>query len=172
MTVLGLVLSSLTLIALSVAGLGAVVATSGTLFTIIKYAGAAYLIYLGISIWRSPAAKLEPSAATEGTAVRGRAPLRRLFRTGYLVGISNPKDLLFFGALFPQFIEPADPLYGQLAILSATWLVVAFVVMSAYAAIGSQIAGKLERVGARGVFNKLTGGAFIAAGAALAWVKR
>ena len=172
MTVLGLVLSSLTLIALSAAGLGAVVATSGTLFTIIKYVGAAYLIYLGISIWRSPAPKLEARTAAADTTAHGQTPMRHLFRTGYLVGISNPKDLLFFGALFPQFIEPTAPMHDQLAILSVTWLVVAFAVMSVYAAIGSQIAGKLERVGSHGVFNKLTGGAFIAAGAALAWVKR
>lgn len=130
MTVLGLVLSSLTLITLSVAGLGTVTDTSGMLFTFIKYAGAAYLIFLGISIWRSTATKLEPSPVTEASAVRGQAPLRQLFRTGYLVGISNPKDLLFFGALFPQFIRPDAPLFRQLAILSATWLVVAFVIMS------------------------------------------
>jgi homoserine/homoserine lactone efflux protein len=171
MTVLGLVASSLTLIALSSLGLGAILATSGTLFAVVKYAGAAYLIYLGIAIWRSPVPEVAASASSPA-APAVPTPLRRLFATGYLVGVSNPKDLLFFGALFPQFIQTGLAVEQQLAILSATWLAVAFTVMSLYAALGSKFAAKVQRRGARVVLNKLTGGVFVVAGAALAWVKR
>lgn len=169
-TVLGLVLSSLALIVLSMAGLSAVLAASSTLFNVIKYVGAAYLIYLGITIWRSrPGGSI---AQGEAAPRLGAVHLRKLFRTGFLVGISNPKDLLFFGALFPQFIDTKAPLLGQVAILGATWCVVAFAIMSVYAAIGAKVAGSVDAINARGIFNRITGGVFIAAGGALAWVKR
>ncbi len=172
-TVLGLVLSSLALIVLSLAGLGALLASSGTLFNVVKYVGAAYLIYLGISIWRS-----RPNESIVGAKTVTRAsqptttPLRRLLRTGFLVGISNPKDLLFFGALFPQFVDTNAPLFSQTAILSATWCVVAFAVMSLYAAIGAKLGKSVDALNAQGVFNRITGGVFIVAGGALAWTKR
>lgn len=170
-TVLGLVLSSLVLIVLSVAGLGAVLASSALLFDVIKYVGAAYLIYLGVSIWRSrPGDAL--AGSTAATVPVQPAPLGKLLRTGFLVGISNPKDLLFFGALFPQFIDPNVPLLGQAALLGATWCIVAFAVMSIYAAVGAKLARRVDALNARGLLNRITGGVFIAAGGALAWVKR
>jgi homoserine/homoserine lactone efflux protein len=170
-TVLGLVLSSLALIVFSLAGLGAVLASSATLFDVIKYVGAAYLIYLGISIWRSPPGDALASRTPDAAPLQ-IAPLGKLFRTGFLVGISNPKDLLFFGALFPQFIDTKASVFGQVAILGATWCVFAFAVMSVYAAVGAKLAKGVDALNARGIFNRITGGVFIAAGGALAWVKR
>jgi threonine/homoserine/homoserine lactone efflux protein len=172
MTVLGLVSSSLTLIALSSFGLGAILATSSTLFAIVKYVGAAYLIYLGVSIWRAPEPQEGPSEVTSTSAPADRLSLRRLFVTGFLVGISNPKDLLFFGALFPQFIEPGPTAMQQLLILSSTWVTVAFAIMALYAALGSKFASRMQGISARRALNKVTGGVFVAAGAALAWAKR
>src|SRR5688572_25435745 len=133
-TIGGLLLSSLTLIGLSAAGLGAALAASGTLFTIIKFAGAAYLVYLGVQIWRAPPPPVKPDhPPSEGAA---RSSPSKLLRTGYLVGVSNPKDLLFFGALFPQFMSTeADTVY-QLAILSVTWLLIAGSIMFCYAVMG------------------------------------
>jgi len=170
-TVLGLVLSSLVLIVLSVAGLGAVLASSAMLFDFIKYAGAAYLIYLGVSIWRSDPVSAFDGSTAAALPVQTASP-GKLFRTGFLVGISNPKDLLFFGALFPQFIATKGPLIGQVAILGATWCIVAFAVMSFYAAVGAKLARSVDSLNARVIFNRITGGVFIAAGGALAWVKR
>jgi homoserine/homoserine lactone efflux protein len=171
-TILGLLLSSVTLIGLSAAGLGAVIATSGTLFLVIKYVGAAYLIFLGVSIWRSPPSKTVPAQAKSNDVKVDQIPAYKLIRTGYLVGVSNPKDLLFFGALFPQFMDPTLPATGQILVLSATWLVVAFSIMVCYAALGFKLAVALESIGAHGLFNRITGGALIAAGAVLAWFKR
>jgi homoserine/homoserine lactone efflux protein len=168
-TIAGLLLSSVSLIGLSAAGLGAALAASGTLFTVIKFAGAAYLIYLGVRIWRSP-----PATIAQDISDQPKAPGRpaELFRTGYLVGLSNPKDLLFFGALFPQFMDGTGDTTTQLIVLSATWLIIAGVITFCYAVAGRRLARCLERLGPRNLFNRLTGGALIAAGALLAVFKR
>ena len=106
MTVLGLVLSSLTLITLSVAGLGTVIATSGMLFTFIRYAGAAYLIFLGISIWRSTATKLEPSPVTEASAVRVRLRCDSFSELVTLLGLATRKTCF---SLVPSFHNSSSP---------------------------------------------------------------
>lgn len=169
-TIAGLLLSSLALIGLSAAGLGAALAASGTLFTIIKLAGAAYLVYLGIQIWRSPPAQ----ARQDPTLVANGSPRQagQLLRTGFLVGISNPKDLLFFGALFPQFMTPQADAWRQLMVLTVTWLAIAGSIMFCYAMAGYRLAAALERLGPRNLFNRITGGALIAAGAFLALFRR
>ena len=169
-TIAGLLLSSLTLISLSAAGLGAAVATSGTLFTIIKFAGAGYLVYLGVRIWRSPPTRA--GAALEKPGSRSPARPAHLLRTGYLVGVSNPKDLLFFGALFPQFMSPEGDTVRQLVVLAMTWLVIAGAITFCYAVAGFRLAVALDRLGPRNLFNRLTGGALIAAGAFLALFRR
>jgi threonine/homoserine/homoserine lactone efflux protein len=171
-TIFGLLLSSLVLIGLSIAGLGAILAASGTLFNVVKYLGAAYLIYLGVRMWRTrpsgPIAK--DSLDPKQKAMDGK--ISELFRTGFLVGLSNPKDLLFFGALFPQFITTTTPMLGQVVALSLTWCAVALVVMAGYAAIGERVAKNVDGLNARGIFNRITGSIFIAAGGVLAWAKR
>lgn len=165
-TVIGGMLASLGLMTLSALGLGAVIAASDSLFQIIKLIGAFYLVYMGISIWRS-----SPSAATlpAGKRIRPVAPsLLRLFRQGFVVGISNPKDLLFFGALFPQFLDPSSPMLQQMLILAASWLVIDGLVMFGYAAFGCRLAPELSRLGAGKIINRIAGGAFIIAGGAVA----
>lgn len=169
-TVLGGMVASLTLMTLSALGLGAAIAASTTLFLVIKFAGAAYLIYLGIMMWRAPAADASAGAAPAASA--SRASWARLWRQGFLVGIGNPKDLLFFGALFPQFLDPAKPMAPQFALLAATWLAVDGLAMTGYAGLGTRIGPALRRSGAGRLFNRLTGGAFIAAGGALAVANR
>jgi homoserine/homoserine lactone efflux protein len=170
-TIAGLLLSSLTLISLSAAGLGAALAASGTLFVIIKLAGAVYLLYLGVQIWRSP----PPLGARADHPIAGpgvRASPAQLVRTGYLVGVSNPKDLLFFAALFPQFMNAEeDPSY-QLVVLSATWLLIAGSITFCYAVMGYRLAAALDRFGPKNLFNRLTGAALMAAGAFLAIFRR
>jgi homoserine/homoserine lactone efflux protein len=169
-TIAGLLLSSLTLISLSAAGLGAALAASGTLFTIIKFAGAAYLVYLGIKIWRSPPARAREDQTLPASSAR--ASPAQLLRTGYLVGVSNPKDLLFFGALFPQFMNPEGDTSLQLMVLSLTWLLIAGSITFCYAVAGFRLAAALDRFGPRNLFNRLTGGALIVAGTFLAVFRR
>ncbi len=169
-TVLGGMVASLTLMTLSALGLGAAIAASTTLFLAIKFAGAAYLVWLGMAMWRAPA---DPAPARDTPVpATPQASWARLWRQGLLVGIGNPKDLLFFGALFPQFLDPARPMAPQFALLAATWLAVDGLAMTSYAALGTRIGPALRRSGAGRLFNRLTGGAFIAAGGALAVANR
>jgi homoserine/homoserine lactone efflux protein len=164
-TVVGGMLASTTLMSLSALGLGAVIAASDNLFLTIKLVGAAYLVYLGVSMWRAPAAGLEN--VTSQKIEVSLVPLSKLFRSGFMVGIGNPKDLLFFGALFPQFLNPSAPMLPQLVLLGATWLVVDGTVMSAYAALGTKLAGSFSRLNSGKLLKRMTGSVFIAAGAAL-----
>jgi homoserine/homoserine lactone efflux protein len=118
-------------------------------------------------MWRAPADPAPDNGAAP-TPAAAHCPWRRLWRQGFLVGIGNPKDLLFFGALFPQFLDPAKPMAPQFALLAATWLAVDGLAMTPYAALGTRIGPVLRRSGAGRLFNRLTGGAFVAAGGALA----
>ncbi|WP_110686508.1 LysE family transporter [Salinicola aestuarinus] len=166
-TVVGGALASLALMALSSLGLGAILATSETAFVLLKAVGAVYLVYLGVQAWLAPA---EPMAAPEAAALSTASirSARRLFAKGFIVGISNPKDLLFFGALFPNFIDLGQPQWSQFAILALTWLAVDLATMTTYASLGSTVSrwfGTSRRVR---LFNRTTGGLFVAAGGALA----
>ena len=139
----------MTLMGLSALGLGAVIAASDTLFHIIKWAGAAYLLYLGIATWRSQSsgAADEPavqtanaSPAVQDAPQAGRSMWRTwrpLYRKGLIVGIGNPKDLLFFSALFPQFMDASLPIAGQLGLLALTWLVLDGAIMLGYVLCGA-----------------------------------
>jgi homoserine/homoserine lactone efflux protein len=171
-TVLGGMVASLTLMTLSALGLGAAITASTTLFLVIKFAGAAYLIWLGLAMWRAPAPAADATSIASTGPATSHARWTRLWRQGFLVGIGNPKDLLFFGALFPQFLDPAKPMAAQFALLAATWLAVDGLSMTGYAALGTRIGPALRRSGAGRLFNRLTGGAFIAAGGALAVANR
>lgn len=166
-TVLGGVSAALSLMALSALGVGALLATSNFAFQLITWTGAAYLVYLGIETWRTPAPSLCVVASTAIETSPEQGP-RRLFGTGYRVGVSNPKDLLFFSALFPQFLNPAAALPAQLGVLALTWIGVESCVMFAYAAVGRHLMLRLARHGIAQWFNRLTGAALVAAGSALA----
>jgi threonine/homoserine/homoserine lactone efflux protein len=171
-TVFGGIAASLTLMTLSALGLGAILAASDIAFQVIKFAGAVYLILLGIAAWRaSPPSQGESmfaGAASEATS----KPLHKLFASGLMVGIGNPKDLLFFSALFPQFLDPSVPVLSQLGLLALTWIMVDGLVMFGYAAFGKKFVQRLGRLGAGKLFNRVAGGAFVVAGGALAAMRR
>ncbi|XZG69589.1 LysE family translocator [Chitinibacteraceae bacterium HSL-7] len=161
-TVFGGVTAALTLMSASFIGLGAILAASTSFFLLVKLAGAAYLVWLGVRAWRASFA-----APTEAA----RAPERQggLFRQGYLVGISNPKDLLFFGALFPQFINPAVPGLPQFAELAVSWALLEIAIMGGYAFGGAKLLALFK---SSRIFDRVTGSAMIAAGGALAAATR
>jgi threonine/homoserine/homoserine lactone efflux protein len=164
-------LASMILMLLSAIGLGAVIAASNTLFQVIKFTGALYLAFLGLTIWRSTAAETSTDSI-EKNVCAAESPLRMLFRQGFVVGIANPKDLLFFGALFPQFLEPSSPIAPQIVVLAATWLAVDGLAMFAYATLGAKIGPRLKVLGASKILNRISGSVFIAAGGALAFTKK
>jgi len=153
--VLGHVTAILTLALVSASSLGAILLTSEIAFSIIKYLGAAYLIFLGIKLWRSQSNmmfddsnKLIPSKL-------------KLFRQSYFLGLSNPKALLFFSALFPQFIQPNSPLIPQFSLLIGTSLVNAFLFTSFYVFIAFQFKDKILKFANGKLLGRVFGSLFI-----------
>lgn len=163
-TVLGGVTAALLLMSLSALGLGAILAASTTAFMLLKIAGALYLIWLGINAWRSQAMITAP-ALMQSSEMPSRLAL---FRKGFLVGISNPKDLLFFAALFPNFINTHEPHAVQFTVLALTWGLFDFSIMFFYACTGRRLSGVFAHPARMKLLNRATGGIFMLAGSALA----
>lgn len=153
----------------SAAGLGALLAASEKLFGLVKYAGAAYLVYLGIKTWRAePQALAAPGAAVQALE---NQPGHK-FRTGFLVAMSNPKAFIFFTALFPQFMDAHAPQAPQLAILAATFYVIESSWQFVYAAGGARLSRWLASPRRMRWVNRFAGGSFVGAGLALSAVSR
>lgn len=144
----------------SVAGLSAFLLALPTAFDVLKFAGAAYLVYLGIQLWREP---VEPDSAPLPTGTSKTA----LFRDGFLVGISNPKLLIFAAAFFPQFIEPTTAWMPQFASMVATIVGVELFFYWIYALSGRKLADRLMHGIWRRRLNRASGLVFIGFGAAL-----
>lgn len=165
---IGMCLALAALAVLSALGVGTLLLASPTAFQIFKWAGVAYLAWLGVQAWRAP---VPDAADTASAAEAGRLPRGdgwRLMLKGMLVAASNPKALIFMAALFPQFIDPAGPLAPQLAILIASMLVIEFGWIMAYAAGGDRLAARLSGPAAARLLNRITGGLLIVAGLLLA----
>jgi threonine/homoserine/homoserine lactone efflux protein len=165
-TMLGLLTGVVILLSISLGGLGAVLLASTHAFEVIKYAGAAYLIYLGIKTWRSADVPLE----TAGRPDAGSAWAR--FRIGVLVALSNPKAILFGVAFFPQFIHRNHPIAPQAVILIATFVVIETGWMFVYAGGGAKLATWLRQDHRMRWFNRAAGGAFLGAGLLLGSFRR
>lgn len=151
-------------IAVVAAGLGVVVARSPVLFTVIRYAGAAYLVYLGVRQFRSGAA----SADVDRQAPE---PAWSMVRRGLLVNLTNPKAVVFFLAFAPQFIRPERPLLPQYAVFTATIVLVDVVVMWGVFAVAARGLRRLTRreSGAR-LLGRVFGALFVTVGVLLATV--
>jgi len=160
-TVAGGAVGFIGLIALSMLGIGALLQTASSALTVLKIVGGAYLVWLGIQLWRAPPLKLEPATAGAALDTRGRV----LFRQGLFSAVSNPKVLLFYGAFLPQFIDPARDLLLQFAILAGTFAGIEAVVEVLLARLAHRVRPWLERTGR--TFNRVCGGLFAAMGAAL-----
>jgi homoserine/homoserine lactone efflux protein len=166
-TALGGVTGFLLLIAASLAGLGALLAASERAFTVAKWIGAAYLVWLGLRLWRAPPPSLEAAREAADHADRRRS---RLFAQGFLVAVSNPKALIFFAAFLPQFMVPGMPYWTQLAVLGGTFVVVEFLYELMIAGAAQRLAPWLARHGRW--FNRVTGCTFVGIGALLATTRR
>ena len=158
-TIGGSALGFTLLIALSMAGIGALLQASAHALTVLKVVGGAYLVWLGIQLWRAPAIALQPDAPTSDA--RGSA----LFRDGLLTALSNPKALLFYGAFLPQFIDPARDLLTQFVAMAVVFVVVECVIEMGLAMLAHRVRPWLQRVGRS--FNRACGGLFVAMGMAL-----
>ncbi|EME0095840.1 LysE family translocator [Vibrio parahaemolyticus] len=161
-------LSAITIIlTLSFTGLGVVVASSEFVFNIIKWCGAAYLIWLGIQAFRSKQNDFSKSDSAQVSTSHVSA-----YTSGFIVGSSNPKAIIFFTALFPQFIDPTVSLLTQYAIFSGTFVVFELSWLTFYALLGVKTSNWLFEAGRAKLFNRLTGGMFISAGVMLSTANR
>jgi homoserine/homoserine lactone efflux protein len=137
--------------ALSATSLGAIIAASARFFTIAKWVGAAYLIYLGIKALRS-ANSMHSVALAGDDAAEG--DLRRVYLGALTLQLANPKALLFFLALLPQFIDPAGSVVRQMLILAATSMVPEFCILTGYGWLAHRAAHASARFGVTGNMNR------------------
>ncbi|MFN3375940.1 MAG: LysE family translocator [Burkholderiaceae bacterium] len=153
---------------ISAVGLGAMLLASEAAFTAIKWVGAAYLFWLGCKAWRSREFQgLDLVDASAGAASAARPRLWALVAQEFLLGITNPKAIILFAAIFPQFIDPAQPAARQFLVLGSVYLMAEFVATAVYALCGRQIRRFVRT--SRGVvrLNRATGGFFMGAGGLL-----
>ncbi len=161
-TIFGGTLGFVAVIALSMFGIGALLQTSLVWLTALKWLGGAYLVWLGIQVWRAPPVGVQ---LTEGDRAGPARSGASLFRQGALSAVTNPKGILFFAAFLPQFIDPHRSLLLQFLIMAGTFALVEAVTELFIAGMAARISPWLRRVGKR--FNQVCGGIFVAIGLAL-----
>ncbi|PXA91098.1 amino acid transporter [Nostoc sp. 3335mG] len=164
----GCLLAIVAVLSASAAGLTTLLLALPGAFEVLRYAGVAYLIWLGIKAWRSAAAPIDVGEGPLPPAVSSLAA----FRGGFAIGISNPKLLLFAAAFFPQFINPAAAQVPQFAILVGTFAVIESFWYAVYALGGRGLSHYLRRPSVRRAFDRISGTIFIGFGLALLGVKR
>lgn len=170
-TIAGLQLGLSVILLVAGVGVGALLLASATAFTVVKFAGAGYLIWLGFNQWRARVGVVREAdgAATAQVAVPSA---RERFVMGFFTNVTNPKGIVFMVAVLPQFIDPARGLWLQLLILLATTVVVDLIVMHGYAFLASRAQRWLATARARRAQNRVFGGVLMAMGASLLLVKR
>jgi threonine/homoserine/homoserine lactone efflux protein len=154
---LGVALGDFTAMTLSLLGVGALLSASATVFTLLKWAGAAYLVYLGVKLWRA-GGKLRVEAK------RDAASAYKMLAHAWLVTALNPKSITFFVAFLPQFLDPDADFFGQMVVFETTFLVLAFVNAFAYAFAASRARKMVGSSGALRILNRVGGGLLISAG--------
>jgi homoserine/homoserine lactone efflux protein len=149
--------------ALAMIGVGALLKASTSAFFMLKLAGAIYLFYLGVKQWRSKKGMFEN--VSEGATAEYRK--LQLYSQAAFVAATNPKAILFFSALFPQFLSPTEPVVPQFAILTSTFLAISFSSLMTYGVLGARVQAWVGTRAASTWPNKLFGGVFMAFGFAL-----
>lgn len=162
----GMQAANMILVGIVSLGLGAILLASETLFALVKWLGVAYLVYLGVVTWRAPARGFRDNPHDEAQTARD------VFLRGFFVNITNPKGIIFFAAILPQFIDVARPQLQQYAILAATTFAVDLVAMWGYTALAARVLRVMREPAHLRWVNRGLGGAFVAAGVALASFRR
>ncbi|MEO7852924.1 MAG: LysE family transporter [Rubrivivax sp.] len=157
-TVFGGACGFVVLMALSMFSIGALLQSSLVWLTVLKWLGGAYLVWLGVQVWRSPPISLNHASASTRSA-------GSMFSQGALAAVTNPKGILFFAAFLPQFIDPAHSLVLQFGVMAGTFALIEIVTEVLLASAAQRISPWLKRVGRR--FNQVCGGLFVAIGVAL-----
>jgi threonine/homoserine/homoserine lactone efflux protein len=160
----GVALGDFTAMTLSMLGVGALLATSATIFTVLKWIGAAYLVWLGIKLWRAGGAlAAEPRTSAASSA--------KMLGHAWLVTALNPKSLTFFVAFLPQFLDPHASFARQMAIFEATFVVLAFTNAFGYALVASRARMLVKNPRALRAVNRVGGSCLIGAGVAAVAVR-
>lgn len=152
---------------LVLAGLAPLLAALGPWAEILKLAGAAYLVWLGLQAFRAP---YEDPNLPEGA--KGHAKPGTIYRHGFLIGVTNPKSLAFYAAFFPQFIDHAAPAAPQLIVLAITFVTVGTISDGAFGLAAGKLAPYLKGRRAQMLRNRITGTVLVAAGIGLALSRR
>ncbi len=155
----GVVLGDFVAMTVSLAGAGTILATSAELFILLKICGALYLVWLGISVWREG---LKPQTVIKS---EGQANRWILFRQAFIVTALNPKDIVFFVAFLPQFINAGEPALLQLAVIEITFLAMVMISTFIWIMIGDQLKNGFKNPAILSVLNKMGAGSLIGAGA-------
>ena len=165
-TVFGVVPGAVTAMALSFLGLGAILATSSHLFMVMKWAGAIYLIYLGIMLWRSTPNLNEVSIEAQNVSCK------RIALQAFTISLLNPKGIVFYMAFVPQFVSPDAPVLPQMLILVFTLITIVFPVNTAYALLSGKLRDIIKSQRVLRAMNRTGGGLLIGAGVITASLRR
>jgi threonine/homoserine/homoserine lactone efflux protein len=168
-TALGSLTAITGILTLSFSGLGVIIASSELVFNLVKWCGAAYLFYLGFSAITSKQQSYELDQSVPAQKNSGK--LAHYF-SGFIVGASNPKAIIFFTALFPQFINPDHSLLEQYLLFASTFACLELSWLMLYAYLGSKSSSWLMANGRAKFFNRLTGGVFMSAAVLLSSTSR
>jgi threonine/homoserine/homoserine lactone efflux protein len=166
-SVAGVALGDFTAMTCSMLGLGALLAASATLFTALKWIGAAYLVYLGIKLFRAPVS--DPSAPAAAAPETRSA---RIFLHLYAVTALNPKSIVFFVAFLPQFLDLGAPVLPQIVIFEATFLVLATLNALSYALLAAAARRTIRKPAVQRAVNRIGGSILVGAGVAAVALKR
>lgn len=165
-TVPGVTLGDFTALTVSLLGAGAVLAASATLFTIMKMAGAAYLVWLGIKLWRA-----EPDLAEDIAKTSDKSQMS-MFWSSYLVTALNPKTIIFFVAFVPQFVDASAKLLPQFVILEATFLTLAALNITLWALLAGNMRKRFSHPKTLKRVNRIGGSFLIGAGLLTATIRK
>lgn len=160
----GVALGDFTAMTLSMLGVGALLATSATIFTALKWVGAAYLIYLGVKLFRA-------GGALDAKPREDAASPWRMLGHAWLVTALNPKGITFFVAFLPQFLDAKSDFWTQMLIFEATFVTLAFANAFGYALIASRARSVVSDPRTMGLFNKAGGALLVGAGIATVAVR-
>lgn len=155
--VAGVALGDLTAMTASMVGLGAVLAASAAAFTVLRWIGGAYLIYLGVKLWRAP-------VHADASAQTPAATPPRMFAHAYAVTALNPKSIVFFIAFVPQFMSPTGSFWWQAVVLEATFVLSAALNAALYALLAAAARQQLRQPRVRRVMNRTGGSLLVGAG--------
>ncbi|WP_404382059.1 LysE family translocator [Caenispirillum salinarum] len=166
-TIGGVLLGDFTAMTASLAGLGVILAASAEAFTVLKWIGAAYLVWLGVRMWRAPVPESGPEEVAPPVVRR-----RTMLLHAWIVTALNPKGIVFFVAFLPQFLDPGAPVLPQFALMEATFLTLAVLNAAAYALLASSARRVVRAPRVRRGVNRTGGGLLIGAGVLTAMMRR